>query len=521
MMAQTGRILIVDDEPKICQFLEVLLRREGHEVSSVYNATEALRHVQQNALDLVITDLKMPGMDGFELVRQIKASQPNLPIIMITGYATVETAVSALRVGVEDYVTKPFNVEELRRVIGRTLEARGMARENQNLVELLGQVQEQLAHHQTSITQPMPAPAPAIEEQAPPQPAAQSDVLDLKAKEEAAVNELNAMLKRALEMINENLDARASSIMIRTGDELELRVCEGDRVKDLIGTRMTVGKGIAGMVAEKGEAVLVKDATDRAIQPPSQANIYSTPSFLCVPIKHGDNVLGVISVGERSNNEPFYEQDVSFVQAAADQIAPVIHHAVSLYTLQSQCRRALSTVASAYEAKDQYLRRHSERVAAFACALGKACDASPEELEQLRHAARLHDIGKVSVSEHILDKNGELSEEELELMSRHPVMGERMLQGIDFLNPILPIVRHHHEHVDGTGYPDGLQGKKIPKLARILSIADAYEAMTAPRPWRKPLSSKAALKEIHDASGLQFDAKLAKIFCRRIVEPEN
>ena len=249
-MQDPERILIVDDEPKICQFLEVLLRREGYDAASVYSANDALADLAKRPCALVITDLKMPGMDGFEFVRRLKAENPRTPVIMITGYATVETAVNALRVGVDDYVTKPFNIDELRKVISRTIETRRVARENEELTRLLAQA--------TGRLKPSARP-----------PADAETEIDIPAVtsrgDEGGEHDLNRLLKQALTTVNENLRARASSIMICTGGHLELRACEGSRIRDLIGTRVPLGEGIAGYVARERRAILVKDSNARAV----------------------------------------------------------------------------------------------------------------------------------------------------------------------------------------------------------------------------------------------------------------
>jgi DNA-binding NtrC family response regulator len=136
-MAKETHILVVDDEPKICEFLGILLGREGYRTDSAYNAADALAQIEQNSYDLVLTDLKMPGMDGFELITRLKKIRPDLPVIMITGYATVETAVQALRYGVDDYVTKPFNIDELRKVIARSLQSATAQQQSHELVTQL------------------------------------------------------------------------------------------------------------------------------------------------------------------------------------------------------------------------------------------------------------------------------------------------------------------------------------------------------------------------------------------------
>ena len=505
-MDDNGYILIVDDEPKICQFLEVLLRREGHKATSVHNATEALERIRTEDFTLVVTDLKMPGMDGFEFVQQLKSMSPELPVIMITGYATVETAVKALRCGVDDYITKPFNIDELRKVIARTMGTRRVAKENRQLTELLQQVKNQLAQHQAALAETSLQSAP---------PGA-SAVAETR-QDKVAENDLNRLLKQVLGMINENLGARASSIMLRAGDALEFRACEGDRIRDLIGTRQPLGKGVAGYVAREQLPLLVKDEKTRAVLPPSQASIYDSASFICVPILHNDQTLGVINVGEKNDKAPFTEDDLQFVKSVANQIAPVMCHATALFAVKAQCRQTLEALAATYETKSPYHYEHGQRVADLAVSLAKACDASAEEIEAVRHAAQLYDIGKICVKDHLFQKEGLLTEEEHEILRQIPVIGEKMLGHMDFMRPLMPIIRHHRERMDGHGYPDGLRGDKIPFLARVLAIADAYEAMTSERPYRRALSRDEALTEIERESGLQFDEEMAKIFMDRVL----
>ena len=315
-MTQKARILIVDDEPKICQFLQVLLTREGYEAHSACKAADAVTMVAEGSYDLVITDLKMPGMDGFELVRCIKSMRAGLPIVMITGYATVETAVQALRHGVDDYVTKPFNIDELRKVISRALHASEIERENREL--------------------------------------------------------------------------------------------------------------------------------------------------------------------------------------------------------QERCVAVLKDLTARLESKDKYVKGHAKRVGDVACELARAVGLSADELRLLRTAADIHDIGKIAVNDEIIDKPNALSDAEKRIVRDHPQIGEKLVEPLDFLGPVRPVIRHHHEHVDGKGYPDGLVGDAIPWLARILAIADAYDAMVSARPYREAMTPEQATAEIESCSGAQFDAKLAKTFCRKV-----
>lgn len=172
---------------------------------------------------------------------------------------------------------------------------------------------------------------------------------------------------------------------------------------------------------------------------------------------------------------------------------------------------AIMALAIAIEAKDPYTEGHIERVASYAVMLGARSGLSERELELLRKGSILHDVGKIGVRESVLLKPGPLSEEEREHMSIHPVVGARICQPLRS-QLILDMVRHHHERFDGSGYPDGLAGDKIPLAARIMALADAYDALTSDRPYRKRLSQQEALGVICQEAGEQFDPELVPLF---------
>jgi len=177
------------------------------------------------------------------------------------------------------------------------------------------------------------------------------------------------------------------------------------------------------------------------------------------------------------------------------------------------------SLASAVDAKDPYTAGHSQRVQLIAKDLGAELRVSEAELEALEWGGLLHDIGKIGIPDAILLKQGELDKEERMVMNAHPVKGEEIIRPVQKLAPELPIIRHHHEWFNGSGYPDRLVGHDIPRLARILHVADSFEAMTAARPYRMtPLSEEQALGELHKYSGIQFDPEVVAAFDRLIAQ---
>jgi len=175
---------------------------------------------------------------------------------------------------------------------------------------------------------------------------------------------------------------------------------------------------------------------------------------------------------------------------------------------------AITSLVYALEAKDAYTSGHSQRVAELSAAIARELHLSQRHIDKLKLAGLLHDIGKIGVQESVLNKPGRLTEAEFELVKRHPVIGERILRPIIEIEEILEVVRSHHEHYNGKGYPDGLKNDKIPLGARILAISDAYEAMTSERPYRASMSAGAARNEIKRNKGKQFDPEIADTFTR-------
>ena len=178
-------------------------------------------------------------------------------------------------------------------------------------------------------------------------------------------------------------------------------------------------------------------------------------------------------------------------------------------------KEALSTIyalAATIEARDPYTYGHSRKVATYAVALTEALALPSEKVAIISAAALLHDIGKVGIPDEVLNKADKLSAQEWELINSHPKLSATIVGHVPSLTPCLPAILHHQERWDGTGYPSGLKGESIPLEARILSVADAFDAMTSPRPYRGPMSYREALEELKRGSGSQFDPKLVEAF---------
>lgn len=233
---------------------------------------------------------------------------------------------------------------------------------------------------------------------------------------------------------------------------------------------------------------------------------------VAIPMKPGERFLGVIQICNKHHDEPFTPEDLDLLKILGNQIAFVIQNSDLFENLQRAYFDTLSALTQAIDAKDSYTHGHSERVTKYSVELAIALDLEKKVIEDVKLAGMLHDIGKIGIPELVLNKPGRLTDEEFDIIKTHPDLGVRILARVEFLAPVIPLIRHHHERFDGRGYPGGLNSLNIPYGARLIAIADTYDAMTSDRPYRKAMDMETALAEIARCRGSQFDPELADAF---------
>ncbi|HWS14554.1 MAG TPA: HD domain-containing phosphohydrolase [Candidatus Methylomirabilis sp.] len=327
--AEKVRILVVDDEEFLRSIVRERLEIAGYSVDEASNGNEALAILSNGhaPYDILLTDIRMPGMDGITLLGEWGKKSPQTAGIVMSANAELDTAVSALKMGACDYITKPFNFDVLLITIENSLRKKDLERE--------------------------------------------------------------------VEDYRKNLEKK------------------------------------------------VKEQTD---------------------------------------------------------------------VINSMYVRSIDAMIKALEAKDFYTRGHSQRVTVYSLAIGAELGVKGQELEDLRRASVLHDLGKIGVREAVLNKPGKLTDDEFGEIVRHPETAVRILEPIPFFRPLLPSILHHHERFDGKGYPARLAGDKIPICSRIMAIADTFDAMTSTRAYRKALPISDAIAEVRRCSGSQFDPDIVPAF---------
>ncbi len=264
--------------------------------------------------------------------------------------------------------------------------------------------------------------------------------------------------------------------------------------------------GVVGRCLRERRPVIVDDTAEA----PDFAETSETAdvrSELVVPIWVGNALWGVINL-EETRPKAFDEDDARLVQTVADQAGSALRSATLYERLEAAYVGTAEALAAALEAKDSYTASHSRAVVGRALAVGRTLGMPEEAMRTLRFGAIFHDIGKIALPEAILNKRGPLTAEERAEIERHTLVGERILSSVPFLEPVLPLVRHAHERWDGRGYPDGLEGERIPLGSRIILACDALDAMISDRPYRAAMSEADARAELIAGAGTQFDERV-------------
>ena len=327
----------------------------------------------------------------------------------------------------------------------------------------------------------------------------------------------NVVRKMAMEAITRLMNAEVGSLLLvdEENKELYFEVALGDKGERVKEIRLKIGEGIAGWVAEHGKSLLLQDVRKdpRFYKSADQKTEFVTRDMVCVPVKVKDKVIGVLQAINRAEGV-FTEDDVELFQLFSNQVAIALDNARLYEEIRETFFATAEALAEAIEKRDPYTGGHTKRVVNYCLVAAKYMNLTPEELEILKLSAILHDVGKIGVEDRILRKPGNLDDEEAKIMKMHPLLGAEIMRHIRQLKDLIPGMLHHHERPDGKGYPEGLKGRDIPIVARIISAADTYDAMTTNRPYRKGLSHQTAIDEIKKEAGAQFDKEVAEAFVK-------
>jgi HD-GYP domain-containing protein (c-di-GMP phosphodiesterase class II) len=331
--------------------------------------------------------------------------------------------------------------------------------------------------------------------------------------------DIDRVLETCLGAVAEAIAARSVSILLASEVEGSLVVWarHGRDRRYLVGERRALGEGIAGWVAAHRVPLLVRALEEQpAFQEAARADGYQSGTFVAVPLELRGRLLGVLGATEKAGGQAFDERDLRLLLALTAPIAAAVENARLFEAVQQSSVGALAGLVESLEGRQGVFRGHGRRVAEYAARAAHELGVSSAEVRTLRRAALLHDIGTVTLPDELLHRAGPLTDEELALVREHPARGERLVEDLSFMGAARPLIRHHHERWDGQGYPDGRRGRDTDPLARILALAETFDAMTSPRPYRPARSWDAALAELSALAGSQFDPDFVEPFARAV-----
>jgi len=460
---------VVDDELVIRQILADFLSMEGYQVQTAEDGKAALEKLDHTTFDIVISDMKMPRLGGIELIETIRERGVDVLTVIMTAYGTVETAIDAMKKGAYDYLLKPFKMEEVIRVVERGLQNRKLQRENMILRETIAlyRASEDIGAS-LSLSEVLDQLTGATLRSLP----ADEVIIHLMA-EGGAVTLCTRKARDGHRYQPEHLELSA---LLRTHDDGQPLLVHGERCPPF----------------------LTSDA------PP-------VTSLVSVPLRVPQRLVGLLTAVSVTPGNRFSEGQRKLMSVLGGRAAAAVDNIRLFENLQATFRETIQGFARALEAMDRYTAGHSDRVTRLARLIALELDLPLEEVETVTQAALMHDIGKIGCQAN-LNKPGKLSAQEYEIFKAHPTFGRQIIEPISFLRPIVSGVLSHHERWDGTGYPDGLVGEKIPLAARILAVADTYDAMTSSRAYRKALGHDVTMREIRRCAGSQFDPSVVAAF---------
>jgi putative nucleotidyltransferase with HDIG domain len=469
------RVLVVDDNASLLRFLVSAFSANGCTVTPAAAAEQALALITEQSFDLVVSDIKMPGLSGLDLLRAVKGKQPGTPVVLITGNPSVNSAVFGLRHGAYDYLPKPFSIREIQELLGRIRTDR---------LKWDGQV---------------PLPAGLTEELT----RRQSGVEVMFRIGDLALQglETSLFMDEVLRLVGHSIKNDAAIVLLR--DEQGEFSCSQQGAGPLVTRLLTsLQRSFEEMVATGGRQTLGLTTGGEPLE------------VIAAVIPSVGHSMGVVCLARETGSGGFLPDERDMLLGYAQTTAVALQKLILRENVERNLVDTITAFVNAIESKDRYLKGHSARVALYAVEIAQALGMTPELVEVVRRGGMLHDLGKLSIMDTILRKPERLTAEEFTIIKSHPVVGAKILEPLRFLARETCAVRHHHERFDGGGYPDGLQGEDIPYVARVVTVADVFDAITSNRPYRTALPLGEAREEIAKGIGSHFDPAVAEAFLR-------
>jgi response regulator RpfG family c-di-GMP phosphodiesterase len=490
------RVMLIDDDRENLKLLEEFLATKNHEPVSFWDGSAAIDFFTPGCVDVIVTDINMPGIDGIGVLKSIRKKDPEAVVILLTGFADTENSISALNNGAYTMLQKPVKMAEFLDIIKQAeshlehlAEVRNKANGYDQASEDLDKTFQELQSHVVALDQVQSVIGKIH----------QSIGLD------SIINEILAHLTHLLNcehgVISFTSENRNFSRSHTRSDLPHSISCNltSEQV-DLVPMREWLDHRTAWIENEP------RGGTCQALE------IYGIEvrNLLVAPLIRDGKTMGVLAGFNKIGG--FTDHDKFMVNMVGSIAVMAIFNNGLIDQLKQLFKSTITSLVKTIDAKDSYTCGHTARVSEYTQLICRKMGWSQIELDQAFTGTQFHDIGKIGIPDHVLNKQGKLTDDEYEMMKGHVRIGYEILKDIPQLEPMLDYVLCHHERWDGRGYPNGLVGEDIPLAGRVVCVADSYDAMRSNRSYRNALSKERAIGELERGAGTQFDPDIVGIF---------
>ncbi len=460
------KILIVDDEEGIINSMKVMLTRSGYYCVGISNPVEAIQRLETESFDMLILDYIMTPIHGDEVVAKIREFNKDIYILLLTGHKDLAPPLETIKaLDIQGYCEKGDRFDQLLLLIESGIKSISQMRTIKQFKDGLNKI----LYAVPKIYQLQP---------------------------------IDTILEEILEGLMPLVNSKDAFILV-------------DDCISSHGEIIYKGVGEYKIPVESLVMMLSPDLMERiGFSRENKVTVYLDHGIILPLISENSTSIGVIYIESNNFDEGLKLLEIYSTQASSSINNAFLHSLINMKkeeldrTYQELRNRYIDTIEAlrlTVDAKDIYTRGHSDRVSYYAAKLGEQFDLSHEEIELLKVGGIFHDIGKIGTADDILFKTDKLNFSEYEEIKKHPLKGAYILSAISMFKDVVPLVKYHHERIDGKGYPEGLKGDKIPFLARILTVADAFDAMTSDRKYRSKLNLDETINQFKMNSGTQFD----------------
>jgi putative nucleotidyltransferase with HDIG domain len=475
------KILVLDDETGIIDSLSVVLGRSGYYVKGITSPLDAIELIRAEHYDLLILDFMMEPINGDKVVAKIREFNQELYILLLTGYKDMAPPLETIRaLEIQGYCEKSDKFDQLILLVESAIKSIMQVRTIKRFQDGLNKILEAV---------------PKIYQLQP----------------------IGSILEGILIEVMRFVNSKNAFILV-----------DGTEGPDNNHKSIFKGIGIYNTSIEDFVPLLDPELMEKIGYARTNRKIEKLETGVIFPlINEYKQTLGVIYIESTE-----FESELKLLEIYANQAASALNNAFLhslVNTKNEELIRTYSDLKKTYvdtiealrltvDAKDEYTCGHSDRVAFFSQKVGEAFHLPEDQLELLKTAGIFHDIGKIGTADDILKKSVKLTPDEYDIIKKHPVKGAHILSALSMFTGVVPLVLYHHEWVNGTGYPEGIKGDRIPFLAKILSVSDAFDAMTSNRRYRSKLDITHAREQLIRGSGTQFDEEVVEVFIRVIVD---